>query len=243
MMHYLTHVRITIIEKTRNNKHGEWKSWLKAQHSENEDYGIWSHHFMWNRWGNSGKSDRLYCFQLQNHCRWWLQPETLLSNKGPSSQDYGFSSGHVWMWELDCEDSWAPKNWCFWTVVLEKTLESPLYSKEIKPVNPKGNQPWIVIGRTIAEAEAPVPQPPDAKSWLFGKDPDAGKGWRQEEKGAKEDEMVGWIINSVDMSLSKTQGDWKTGKPGVLQSMGSHRVRYDWAAEQQQYLFEKERHV
>ena len=103
-----------------------------------------------------------------------------------------FSSSHVWMWELDHEESWAPKNWCFWIVVLDKMLESALDCKEIKPVNPKGNQSWIFIGRTKAEAEAPILWPPDAKNWLVGKDPDAGKDWRQEEKGMTEDEMVGW---------------------------------------------------
>ena len=112
-------------------------------------------------------------------------------DKGPSSQNYGFSRSHVWMWELDQKDSWMPKNWCFWTVLLEKTLESPLACKEIKPVNPKGNQSWIFIGRTDAEAEAPILWPPDVKSWFIGKDPDAGKDWRQEEKGMTEDEMVG----------------------------------------------------
>ena len=114
------------------------------------------------------------------------------TDKGPSSQSYGFSSSHVWMWELDHKESWAPKNWCFWTVVLEKTLESPLDWKEIKPVYPKGNQSWIFIGRTDAEAEAPILWPPDVKNWLIGKDPDAGKDWRQEEKGTTEAEMVGW---------------------------------------------------
>ena len=113
------------------------------------------------------------------------------ANKG-LSQSYGFSSSHVWMWELDYKESWAPKNWCFWTVVLEKTLESPLDCKEIQPVHPKGNESWIFIGRTDAEAEIPVRWPPDAKNWLIGKDPDAGKDWRQEEKGMTEDEMVGW---------------------------------------------------
>ena len=114
------------------------------------------------------------------------------ADKGPFSQSYGFSSSHVWMWELDHKENWAPKNWCFWTVVLEKTLESPLDSKEIQPVHPKGNQSWIFIERTDAEAEAPVSQPPDVKNWLIGKDPDAGKDWGQEEKGMTEDEMVGW---------------------------------------------------
>ena len=104
----------------------------------------------------------------------------------------GFSSSHVWMWELDYKESWAPKNWCFWTVVLEKTLESPLDCKEIQPVHPKGDQSWIFIGRTDAEAETPVLLPPDVKNWLIWKDPDAGKGWGQEEKGTTEDEMVGW---------------------------------------------------
>ena len=114
------------------------------------------------------------------------------ANKGLSSQDYGFSSSHIWMWELDYKESWVLKNWCFWTVVLEMTHESPLYCKEIKPVHPKGNQSWIFIGRTDAEAETLMLWPPDAKNWLIGKDPDAGKDWRQEEKGMTEDEMVGW---------------------------------------------------
>ena len=113
------------------------------------------------------------------------------SNKGPSSQGYGFSRGHVWMWELDYKESRVPKN-CFWMVVLEKTLESPLDCKEIQPVHPKGNQSWVFIGRTEAEAETPLLWPPDAQSWLIWKDPVAGKDWRQEEKGTTEDEMVGW---------------------------------------------------
>ena len=114
------------------------------------------------------------------------------ANKGLSSQCCGFSSSHVWMRELDYKESWEPKNWCFWTVVLEKTLESPLDCKDIKPVHPKGNQSWIFIGRTDAETETPILWPPDAKKWLTGKDPDAGKDWRQEEKGTTENEMVGW---------------------------------------------------
>ena len=119
----------------------------------------------------------------QRHC---------FANKGLSSPSYGFSSSHVWMWELDCEESWALKNRCFWAVVLEKTLESPLLSREIQPVHPKGTQSWIFIGRTDAEAETPILWPPDVKNWLIGKDPDAGKDWRWEEKGMIEDEMVGW---------------------------------------------------
>ena len=114
------------------------------------------------------------------------------ADKDLSSQSYGFSICHVWIWELDHKESWAPKNWCFWTVVLEKTLESPLDCKEIKPVHPEGNESWIFTGRTDAEAEAPVLWPPNVKNWLIGKDPDAGKDWRQEEKRTTEDEMVGW---------------------------------------------------
>ena len=107
-------------------------------------------------------------------------------------QGYGFSCGHVWMWELDCKESWAPKNWCFWTVVLAKTLESPLDCKEIQPVIPKGDQSQLFIGRTDAEAETPILWPSHAKGWLIGEDPDAGKDWGQEEKGTTEDEMAGW---------------------------------------------------
>ena len=114
------------------------------------------------------------------------------ANKGLSSQGYDFSRGHVWMWELDCEASWAPKNWCIWTVVLEKTLESPLDCKEIQPVHSEGDQSWVFIGGTDAKAETPILWPPDAKRWLIWKDPDAGKDWGQEEKGMTEDEMVGW---------------------------------------------------
>ena len=113
-------------------------------------------------------------------------------DKGPSSQGYGFSSSHVRMWELDYKESWVPKNWCFWTVVLEKTLESLLDCKEIQPVHPKGNQSWIFTARTDAEAETPILWPPHVKSWLIGKDPDAGRDWGQEEKGMTEDEMAGW---------------------------------------------------
>ena len=122
----------------------------------------------------------------------YSKAETLLCHKGPSSQGYGFSSGHVWMWELDCEEGWEPKNWCFWTVVLEKTLENPLDCKEIQPVHPKGNQSWVFIGRIDAEAETPILWPPHTKGWLIGKNPDAGRDWGQEEKGMTEDEMAGW---------------------------------------------------
>ena len=110
------------------------------------------------------------------------------------------------MWELDCKESWAPKNWCFWTVVLEKILESPLDSKEIQPVHLKGNQSWILIGRTDAAAETPVLWPPDVKSWLIWKDPDAGKGWRQEEKGTTEDEMAGWHHRLYEHEFEQAPG-------------------------------------
>ena len=114
------------------------------------------------------------------------------TNKGPNNQSYGFSSSHVWMWELDNKESWAPKNWCFWTVVLEKTFESPLHCREIQIVKPKGNQSWMFTGRTDAEAETPILWLTHEKNRLIGKDPNGGKDWRQEEKGMTEDEMVGW---------------------------------------------------
>ena len=155
-------------------------------------------------------------------------------DKGLSSQSYGFSSSHVWMWELDHKESWMPKNWCFWTVVLEKTLQSPLDCKRIKPVNPKRNQSWIFIGRTEAEAEAPILWLPDVKSWCTGKDHDAGKDWRQEEMGTTEDEMVGWHHRLNGHDWASPGRWWRTGKPGVLQSMGSQRAGHTWATEQQQ---------
>ena len=125
-----------------------------------------------------------HCRQILYHLSHQRSLDSILksrhhfADKGPSSQSYGFSSSHIQTWQLDHKEGWVPKNWCFQTVVLEKTLESPLDCKEIKPVNPKGNQPWICIGRTDAEAEAPILWPPDVKSWLTGKDPDPGKDWR-----------------------------------------------------------------
>ena len=114
------------------------------------------------------------------------------AKKGPSIQSYGFPNSHVWMLEFDNKVSWVLKNWCFWTLVLEKTLVSPLNCKEFQPVHPKGNQSWISIGSTDVEAETLIFWPPDANNWLFGKDPDAGNDWGQDEKGKTEDEMVGW---------------------------------------------------
>ena len=153
------------------------------------------------------------------------------ANKGPSSQGYGFSSGHVWMWELDYKESWAQKNWCFWTVVLEKTLESSLDCKEIQPVHPKGDQSWVFIGRTDVEAETPLLWPPDAKSCLIGKDPDTGKDWRQEEKGMTEDETARWY--------HRLNGHGFGWTPGVCDGQGSmeccgsqlQRVGHDWVTE------------
>ena len=149
----------------------------------------------------------------------------------PSSQGYGFSSGNVWMWELDYKESWAPKNWCFWTVVLEKTLESPLDCKEIQPVNPKGDQSWVFSGRTDAEAETPILWPPDTKSWLIEKDPDAGKAWGQEEKGRTEDEMVGWHHQFNGHGLRELVMDreaWRAALHGV--AMSQTRLS-DWTEE------------
>ena len=124
-----------------------------------------------------------------------------------------FFSSHVWMWELDHKESWVMQNWCFRTVVLKKTLERPLDSKEIKPVNPKGNQSWIFIGRTDSEAEAPILWPPDAKTWLIGKNHDPGKDWKQEEKGTTEDEMVGWHLqlHGYELEIAPGDGDGQGG--------------------------------
>ena len=140
------------------------------------------------------------------------------ADKGPSSQSYGFSSGHVGMWELDHKVSWAPKNWCFWTskwcfLMLEKTPEGSLDWKDVKPVNPKGNQSSIFIGRTDVEAETLILWLPDVKNWLLGKDPDAGKDWRQEEKGMTEDEMVGWHhwLNGHEFEWTLGVGDGQGG--------------------------------
>ena len=157
--------------------------------------------------GKQWKQWQTLSFWLQNYCRWWVQRRKAMTNLDSilKSRDMTLSTKvrlvkamvfpvvmYVWMWELDYKERWALKNWCFWTVVLEKTLESPLDCKEIRPVHPKGNQSWMFIERTDSEAETPILWPPDVKSWLIWKDPDAGKDWGQEEKGMTEDEMVGW---------------------------------------------------
>ena len=136
-------------------------------------------------WGKRGENSQLKDFFFPKQ---W----SYFANKCPSSQSYVFSSSQVWMWELNYKESWEPKNWCFWTAVLEKTLESPLDCKEIKPVHPKGNQSWVFIGRTDAEASASILWPSDVKNWLIWKHIDARKDQRWEEKGTTEDEMVGW---------------------------------------------------
>ena len=148
--------------------------------------------------------------QLRQHIK---KQRHYFANKSPSSHNYGVSSSHVWMWELNYKESWGLKNWCFWAVVLQKTLESPLDCKEIEPVHPKGNQSWIFIGRTDAEAETPILWPPDAKNWLIGKDLDAGKDWRWEEKGTTEDKMVGWHhwLNRNEVQSTMGVGDGQGG--------------------------------
>ena len=146
-------------------------------------------------WKKSYEKPRQYIKKQKHH----------FADKGPYSQSYGFSSSHVKMWELDHKEGWVLKNWCFRTLVL-KTLESPLDCKEIKPVKPKGNQPWIFIGRTDAKAEAPILWPPDVMSRLIGKDPDAGKDWGQ-EKGATENETVGWHHRLIEHKFEQAPED------------------------------------
>ena len=154
-------------------------------------------------------------------------------NKGPSSQSYGFSSRHVRKWELNLKEGWALKNWCFLTEGLEKTLESPLDCKEIQPVKSKGNQSWIVIGRTDAEAETPILWPPDVTNWLIWKDPDAGKDCRQAGREGDNRVWDGWRASLTWWTWvwASSKSWWWTGKPGVLQSMGSQRVGHNWMTE------------
>ena len=192
---------------------------------------------------------------LQNHCRWWLQPwnwkmlalwkknydqprqhikklRHYFANKGPSSQSYGFSSSHVWMWEVNYKESWALKNWCFWTVVLEKTLQSPLDCKETQPVHHKGNQSWIFIGKTDAEAETPILWPPNFEELTHWK-----RLWCCERlKAGGEGDDRGWDDWMASLTLwtwvwVSSRNCWWPRKPGILQSMGSQRIRHDWVTE------------
>jgi len=149
-----------------------------------------------------------------------LKSRHYFANKGVYSQSYGFSSSHVWMWELDYKESWEPKNWCFWTVVLEKTLESSMDCKEIQTVHSKGDQPWVFFGRNDAKAETPVLWLRHAKSWLIGKDSDAGSDWGQEEKGMTEDEMAGWHHR-----LDGCESEWT---PGVGDGQGGLACCDSW---------------
>ena len=226
----------------------EERAGLKLNTQKTYDHGIQSHHFMLIDEGKNGSSDEFSFLALQNHCGPWLWSHEIkrslllvrkamtnldrvlkkqrryFADKYPSSQSDGFSNDRVWMWELGHKEGWMLKNWCFRTVVLEKTLESPLDSKEIKPVNTKGNQPWIFFGRTDAEAEAPVLWPPDAKNWLTGKDPDAGKG-----EGAAEDEMIREHHRLNGHEFEQTPEDSEGQESLACCSPWGRRVGHDWA--------------
>ena len=171
--------------------------------------------------------------KLKDACSWkksYDQPrqhvkkQTLLCQQRSILSSLWFSSGHVWMWELDCEESWAPKNWCFWTVVLAKTLESPLDCKEVQPVHSEGDQPWDFFGRNDAKAETPVLWPPHVKSWLIGKDSDAGRDWGQGQKGTTEDEMGGW-----HHCLDGRESEWT---PGVGDGQGGLACCDSWGCKE-----------
>ena len=186
--------------------------------------GWWLQPWNWKTlapWKESYDQPRQHIIKQRHYC----------VNKSPSSQGCGFSSSRVWMWELDYKESWGLKNRCFWIVVLEKTPESPLDCKEIQLVHPKGDQSWIFIGRTDVEAETPILWPPDAKSWLIWKAPDAGRDWRLKEKGTRGWDV--WMASPTQWTwVSVNPGSWWwTGRPGMLQFMGSQRVGYSWATE------------
>ena len=227
---------------------GEWKILFKTQCSKTWDHGIQSHHFVASRWGNNGNSDKLDFLRLQNHCRWWLQPwnekmfvpwkrsydksrqhikkqRHYFGNRGLSGQSYGFPSSHVWLWEVDHKESWALKNSCFWNVVLEKTLESPLDCKKIKPVYPKGNQYWIFIGRT--DAEAPILWPPDAKNWLILKT----MMLRKIECRRRGQQRMRWLDGITDWWTWVWTCFGSFDGQGKLACCSSQRFRHDWAIE------------
>ena len=160
-----------------------------------------------------------------------LKSRHYFANKGPSSQGYGFSSSHVWMWELDYKESWALKNWCFWSMVLEKTLESPLDCKEIQPAHPKGDQSWVFIGRTDVEAETPILWPPDVKSWLIWKDPDAGKDW-----GRRGRQRMRWLVGITD-SMDMGSGElWELVNERGLECCSSWGHKESDTAEQLNWI-------
>ena len=228
---------------------GEWKSWFKTQHSTNKNHGIWSHDFIENRTGKSRNCDRFY-FLAYGDCNCEIQRHLLLGWKAMTNLDNVWKSRDITLPRKDrivkamvfpvvmygCAH-WTIKrvivlkNWCFWTVVLEKTPESTLDSKEIKPINPKENRPWIFIGRTDTEAEAPIFWPCDAKSWFIRKDLVARIGWMQKENGMAENQMVSSITDSMDTDLNKLweivkdRGAWCAAVHGVSKS-GTQPI--DW---------------
>ena len=227
------------------------KAGLKTQHSKSEDYGIWFHHFMANRWGNTGNSERLYFGGLQNHCKWWPQPwnKKMLAAWKKSydkprqcikkQRHYFANKVHLVKAMVSPVVMYGREIWTIkkaeqrWIDAFELwRFESPLDCKEIHPVHPKGNQPWVFIGRTDAEAETPIIWPPDVKSLVSIKDPDAEKDWGQEEKGTTEDERVGWHHRLSGYEFEQALGDGE--RQGNLASMWSQRIGHDWTTKQQQ---------
>ena len=230
-----------------HHERGEWKSRIKTQHSENKDHGIWSPYFMVNRWGKVEiVTDFIFLGSkilgtkiADGDCRLEIQRCLFLRRKAVINLKSVLESKNITLpakvpLDLDHKEGWAQKNWWFRIVVLEKTLESPLDSQtnEIKPVNPEGNQSWIFIGRTDAEAEVPILWPPDVENWLIGKDPDAGKDWGKQEKWVTADEMVGWHRPQWH-EFGQTPGDSEgQGGPACCSPRGHKELRHGWATEQ-----------